>query len=91
MSLLATIETDFGESHPLYIKAVQLVVNEPFDRPASAQVLFYGYMSQKAKDDGRRAVWERAVEFTPDKTLPLWPQAYAALKAMPEMKDAVDL
>lgn len=87
MALQATLETSYGETRPLYIRINNV---EASNHGLPAVALARGYLDQAAFAAGRACVWERTIEFPADVSQPLWPQGYAALKAMPELEGATD-
>lgn len=78
MAITATVTTQFGEDRVVYIRLNNLEAN---NHGMPAQALFRGFLSAEAFAAGSHYVSEHSVEFTPDVSLPLWPQAYAALVA----------
>jgi len=78
MALMATVPTQFGEDRAVYIRLNNI---EASNHGVPAQALFRGFLSQAAFESGAHYVWEKRVEFAPDVSQPLWPQAYAALCA----------
>ena len=78
MAIQASVETDAGEARSLYIRLNNMEASN-HGKPAVA--LFRGFVSQEAFEGGGHYLWEREVAFDADVSAPLWPQAYAALKA----------
>jgi hypothetical protein len=78
MAISALLMTTFGEERTLYVR---LNNAEPSNHGVPTHALFRGYISKEAFDAGSGYVWEKAIEFMADVSLPLWPQAYAALVA----------
>lgn len=76
MALSATVTTQFGEDREAYIRLNNI---EASNHGAPAQALFRGFLSRQAFAEGAHYVWEKQVEFIPDVSQPLWPQAYSAL------------
>ncbi|WP_157971050.1 hypothetical protein [Pseudogemmobacter bohemicus] len=66
----------FGEDREVYIRLNNIEAN---NHGVPALALFRGFISRAAFEAGAHYVWEASVEFASDVTLPLWPQAYAAL------------
>lgn len=87
MAVLAEIETSFGELRECYIRLNNV---EASNHGVNASALFRGFISQGAFEEGKSFVFEKAIEFDADVTLPLWEQAYNALKSLPEFTDAED-
>lgn len=77
MALQATLETSYGETRPLYVRINNV---EASNHGVQAVALARGYLSKQAFDERKAYVWEQTIEFTPDVSLPLWEQAYAALR-----------
>lgn len=88
MAVLATVDTGFGESRELYIRLNNFEQLANHGVPAVAR--FRGFLSQAAFAEGAHFVIERLVEFTADAPEAPWPDAYLALKALPEFAEAVD-
>lgn len=88
MAIKATTETSFGEDRGLYIRLNSM---ETSNHGLTSHALFRGFLSKEAFQGGKSFVWERSVEFMADVSQPLWAQAYAALKAQPEMAGAQDV
>lgn len=84
MAISATVTTNFGEDRDVYIRLNNIEAN---NHGVPAQALFRGFLSQPAFESGAHYVWEGSVEFTPDVSQPLWPQAYAALVAQEGFED----
>lgn len=76
MAITATITTQFGEGREVYIRLNNV---EASNHGLPAHALFRGFLSKAAFEAGAHYVWERQVEFAPDVSQSLWPQAYAAL------------
>lgn len=89
MAVAATMETSFGEQRQLYIRLNNVEGVNNHASPGEAR--FRGFISRDAFLAGKHFVWERLVPFTPDISQPIWPQAYTALKAMPDMAGATDI
>lgn len=78
MAIQATVPTQFGEDRNCYIRLNNI---EASNHGVPATALFRAFLSQEAFEAGSHFVAEFNVEFTPDVSLPLWPQAYSALAA----------
>lgn len=78
MAIRATIEDIVNEREALYIRLDHISSVSGDGSTCWARVR--GYESRLAFLAKRNLRWEGAFEFIPDITLPLWPQAYAALK-----------
>lgn len=76
MAIKATVTTQFGEDREVYIRLNSI---EASNHGVLAQALFRGFLSKAAFESGAHYVWECGVEFAPDVSAPIWPQAYAAL------------
>lgn len=87
MALIANLETNFGETRELYVRINNV---EASNHGFPATGLARGFLNQEAFEAGKPFVWERQFEFGADVSLPMWEQAYAALKAEPEFADAID-
>lgn len=87
MALIANLETNFGEPRDLYVRINNV---EASNHGMPAQALARGFVSREAFQAGKRFVWERQFEFLPDVSLPMWEQAYVALKSEPEFAASVD-
>jgi len=80
MGLKATMPTTFGETRELYFRVISAEVS---NHGVCSTALVRGFLSQEAYALGKAYVFEHEVSFMADVTLPLWPQVYAALKALP--------
>ncbi|MGV7119544.1 hypothetical protein [Sphingopyxis sp. 550A] len=78
MAIIAEIMTDFGDTSECYIRLNNIDVS---NHGLPARALFRGFLSKEAFEDGKHFVWEREIEFPADVSLPIWPQAYAAIVA----------
>jgi hypothetical protein len=88
VAIQATIETDYGESRSLYIRINSVEVS---NHGLASSALVRGYLSQDAFAAGKPYVWEREVQFTPDVSQPVWPQAYSVLKqALQDSTDSLE-
>ena len=76
MAIQATVPTQFGEDRNCYIRLSNI---EASNHGMPATALFRAFLSQAAFEAGSHYVAEFNVEFMPDVSQPLWPQAYAAL------------
>lgn len=88
MAIQASVATEYGEDRSLYIRLNNL---ESSNHGVSSQAKFRGFLSQEAFTDGKHYLWERDIEFIADVSLPLWSQAYEALKEKIHLEDAIDL
>lgn len=88
MAIQATVTTEYGESRRLYIRVNNI---ETSNHGVPSNVKFRGFLSREAFDTGARSVWEADMEFMADIAVPLWPQAYEALKSERNWGDALDL
>lgn len=87
MAINANLDTTFGETRELYVRVNNVEVS---NHTAPSVALVRGFLSEQCYRDGKPFVFEHQVEFDADVALPLWPQAYAAIKALPACADAVD-
>lgn len=76
MAILATIETAYGDERECYVRLNNVEVS---NHGVPGYALFRAFLSREAFEGGGRFVQEFHVNFEPDVTAPLWPQAYAAL------------
>lgn len=88
MAIQATVNTVYGESRNLYIRLNNM---EASNHGEPCNVKFRGFVSQEAFREGSRYLWEVNIDFFADVTLPLWVQAYDALKQKMKLVDALDL
>lgn len=88
MAIQATVATEYGEERNIYIRLNNI---EASNHGVPCSVKFRGFLSKEAFDNGNRYLWEKDIEFLADVNLPLWAQAYEALKAEINLTDAVDL
>ncbi len=87
MAIQATVTTQFGEDREVYIRLNNI---EASNHGVPASALFRGFLSREAFEAGAHYVWETQVEFQPDVSQPLWPQAYEELKAQEHFTSAED-
>lgn len=87
MAIQKTIRTQFGEDRECYIRINNIEVS---NHGQPAKVLFRGFLCREAYQEGAHYVAEFDKELLLDVAEPLWPQAYAALKAEPEFTGAAD-
>jgi hypothetical protein len=85
MAVSIKLETIHGETRELYVRLNNIESNN-HGQPSIA--LFRGFLSEQAFRDGRHYLFEELVEVDADVSLPLWQQAYDALRA--RYPDAVD-
>lgn len=85
MAIIATVKTSLGEDRELYIRLNNVETSNHGERSTAK---FRGFLSQEAYQVGANYAWEQDVEFMADVTLPLWMQAYQALKS--ELSDKCD-
>lgn len=78
MAIQAKIRTQFGEDREVYIRLNNV---ESSNHGEKSTALFRGFLSQEAFKSGAHYVWDQTVEFDCNVSLPIWPQAYAALIA----------
>jgi len=77
MAIIAKVDTRMGEKRSLYIRANS---SSASNHGVESTMLFRGFLSKEAFDNGASYVWEQTVNFYADITLPLWEQAYSELK-----------
>jgi len=77
MAIIANVDTNMGEKRSLYIRANSISSS---NHGVESIMLFRGFLSKEAFDNGASYVWEQDVKFYADITLPLWEQAYSELK-----------
>lgn len=87
MAILMEIETSYGEKRECYIRLNNV---EACNHGNHSNALFRGFVSKEAFEAGKSFVWEKEVEFHPDVSQPLWPQAYAALRQLEGFETAVE-
>lgn len=88
MAIKATVTDAYGEERNLYIRLNNM---ESSNHGVSSLAKFRGFLNQQAFNDKRHYLWEYDIELIADVSLPLWPQAYDALKQAVGFTDAVDL
>lgn len=87
MALSAKIETSFGEKRAVYVRVNSMIVS---NHGLATLVLYRGFLSAESFKGGSSFVWELEAQVDLDVSLPLWDQAYAHLKTLPEFADATD-
>lgn len=88
MAIQGVVATEFGEQRSLYIRLNNI---EASNHGVPCNVKFRGFISKETFDSGSRYLWEMDIEFIADVSLPLWAQAYDALKMQVNIADAMDL
>lgn len=88
MAIKATVIDSFGEERSLYIRLNNV---ESSNHGVASTAKFRGFISQQAFIDKCHYLWESDIAFDADVSRPLWPQAYAALKAEYPLVAPVDL
>lgn len=73
MAIIATIDTNFGETRDLYVRINQAHVSNN-GQASTADLL--GYISEDAYRRGASPVYESTVRIIIDVTKPSWPQYY---------------
>ncbi len=63
---------------------------EASNHGAASRALFRAFLSRAAFESRAQYVAEFLVEFTPDVSEPIWPQAYAALLEREEINEPAD-
>jgi hypothetical protein len=81
MALIARLETMHGEERELYVRLNNLDQLKNHPEGGGDLLRFRGYLSKEAFDRRCHFVWEQVIECEIDVAEPVWPQAYAALKA----------
>lgn len=87
MAIQAKVDTEYGEERSLYIRLNNI---EASNHGVPCNVKFRGFISKEAFDSGSRYLWEKDIEFLADVSLPLWTQAYEALKTQINLSDTID-
>ncbi len=88
MGIFATVVTPYEEQpRRLYFR---LNHTETSNHGVESIAVFRGYSSKEAFEGLKAFVVEVTVTFEANVSEPLWGQAYAALKALPEFADAED-
>ena len=88
MAIQTVVKTEYGEERSLYIRANNIEVS---NHGVASNAKFRGFLNKEAFEAGARSVWELDVEFFADVNLPLWSQAYKALKVENDWGDALDV
>lgn len=88
MAIQAKVKTEYGEDRSLYIRLNNI---EASNHGVPCHVKFRGFISKEAFEGGSRYLWEKDIEFLADVNLPLWAQAYDALKTQLDFSGALDL
>lgn len=87
MAVTATLDTIYGETRETYVRINSLSTN---NHGVSSVVLFRGFISRDGFKSGASYFWEKELSMMLDISAPLWPQAYAELKKLPEFAEAID-
>lgn len=88
MAIQTVVKTEYGEERSLYIRINNI---EASNHGVASNAKFRGFLNKEAFEAGARSVWELDMEFLADVALPLWPQAYEALKAEKKWVEVLDL
>ncbi|WP_265556576.1 hypothetical protein [Serratia grimesii] len=91
MAIEVTVTNDFGEVGRLYVRLNNAGVS---NHGVASTALFRGFTTREAYTEGYRYQYEREIEFNADVTQSVWPQAYAAYKALLQVEgpsDAIDV
>ncbi|MDW3059223.1 hypothetical protein [Vibrio sp. 1978] len=78
MAILANVQTKHGEDRELYVRINNV---EASNHGVKSSVLFRGFLSQSAFNDGYHYLYEEVIELIVDPASPIWEQAYLAYKA----------
>jgi hypothetical protein len=81
VALKIKLPTAFGETRALYVRVNNVEQMTNHDEAGPDAVRFRGYLSKAAFDARANFAWEMILPCRIDVSKPLWPQAYAALKA----------
>jgi len=87
MAIKVSVKTIHGETRELYVRLNNV---EASNHGVSSNALFRGFVSQEAFENGSHYIYEEFIKFFPNVDLPLWQQAYDALKSTPGYEGAVD-
>lgn len=87
MAVTATLNTSYGEARETYVRINSLTTN---NHGVGSAVLFRGYLNRETFKTGASYFWEKELEIMLNISEPLWPQAYAELKRLPEFAEAID-
>lgn len=87
MAVNVMLKTPYGETRDTYVRVNSVSTS---NHGVSSSVLFRGYISREAFQAGASFTWEKELEMMMDVADPLWVQAYAELKSLPEFIDAID-
>lgn len=85
MAIQATVRTDFGFEHQLYIR----LNNVELSKHDGAYALFRGFDSKESFESGSRYLYEKEIKFTPDLNRPIHSQSYEQIKSI--IDSAVDV
>lgn len=86
MAVTASVQTQHGEDRELYVRINNV---EASNHGVASSVLFRGYLSQSAFNDGYHYLYEEVLELIVDPSLPIWEQSYQAYKS--KYPDCVDV
>lgn len=85
MAILTSLETNTGETKELYLRVNNAEVSNHGNK---AIALVRGFISKQAFENGKHFAHEEVIEFDADVALPVWEQAYVAMKD--KYPDSVD-
>ena len=78
MALQKRVIDDLGRDIELYVRLNSAEVS---NHGIAGHFLFRGYASKDAFIGGGRFLWEESLEVPIDASLPIWPQAYDAIRS----------
>ena len=87
MAVTAILNAVYGEERETYVRIISLSANNHGERSV---VLFRGFISREGFKSGASYFWEKELDMMLDISTPLWTQAYAELKKLPEFAEATD-
>lgn len=78
MALQKRVIDDLGRDVELYVRLNSVEIS---NHGVGGHLLFRGYASKEAFTGGGRFLWEQSLEVSIDVSLPIWAQAYAAIRS----------
>lgn len=78
MALQKRVIDDLGRDVELYVRLNSAEIS---NHGVTSHFLFRGYASKEALIEGGRFLWEQSLEVSIDVSLPIWAQAYDAIRS----------
>lgn len=77
MAIVTKVETSFGEERELYVRLNNVSAS---NHGVEGLALFRGFLNKEAYQNNKHFLYEEAINFKVDVSLPIWEQAYSEIK-----------